>query len=219
MNEMNEIQDGEIDLFDLCLTLWGGKWLIGAFVVLAIFIGYGYSQVVQPKYDVSVPYTINVYSVSSQQICKSASNCKEAQTKKLLLSLLGVGWSSNLSLSTTTPLDESEYEAQLERANVALTNELYIEATTEVALIETELADALLNTERVATNMLNAKRLIQTIDRGQTAITFSSVSVVKTSPKVPQILVLSLVLGWIIGVGFILVRNAIRKLKERLAKA
>ena len=70
-----------------------------------------------------------------------------------------------------------------------------------------------------ATNILNAKRIIQSIDSGQSVISFGSVSVVKSSPKVPLILALSVVLGGMVGVFFIFGRNAITKRKERLVKA
>ena len=224
MNQMNQVQDDEIDLFELFQTLWDGKWLSSAFVALATLIGFGYSQVAQPKYDVFVSYTPNVYSVSAQQICGSNIGCMESEAVKRLISLLGNSWSkekksSTLSFSTMFPLGQSDYEVQIEQASTALTTEVFVEATTELALIQTELTDALLSTERVATNMLNAKRVIQSIDNGQSAITFGSVSVVKSSPKVPLILVLSVVLGGMIGVFFILIRNAITKRKEQLAKA
>ena len=45
MNEINQVQDDEIDLFELLQTLWDGKWLISAFVVLATLIGSGYSRI------------------------------------------------------------------------------------------------------------------------------------------------------------------------------
>ena len=223
MNEMNKVQDDEIDLFELFQTLWDGKWLISVFVALATLIGFGYSQVVQPKYDVSVPYTTNIYSVSAQQICSRDMKCIESETIKRLLSLLENSWakkrkSSTLSFLTSFPLEENQYDALIQQANTALTNEVYIEASTELALIQTELTDALLGTERVATNMLNAKRIIQSIDGGQSVISFGSISVVKSSPKVPLILALSFVLGGTVGVFFILVRNAIAKRKEQLAK-
>jgi capsular polysaccharide biosynthesis protein len=219
MNEINKVQDDEIDLFELFQTLWDGKWLISAFVAFATLIGFGYSQVAQPKYDVSVPHSFNVYSVSVQQICGSNIGCMEAETKKRLSTLLKGEWHSNISLTATAPLDLNEYQSQIEEANIALTNEVYLEATNELALIQNELTDALLGTERVATNMLNAKRIIQFIDNGQSAITFGSVSVVKSSPKVSLILPFSVVLGGMVGVFFILVRNAIAKRKEQLAKA
>ena len=220
MNKMIQVQDDEIDLFELFQTLWDGKWLISAFVVLATLIGFGYSQVAQPKYDVSVPYTSSIYCVSAQQICDGV----ETGAIKRFLSLLGNSWSkgkksSTLSFSTSAPLEQNQYDVQIQQANTALTNEVYLEAKTELAFIQTELTDALLGTERVATNMLNAKRIIQSIDSGQSVISFGSVSVVKSSPKVPLILALSVVLGGMVGVIYVLISNAVRKRKEQLTKA
>ena len=227
MSDVRPTYDDEIDLFEFFETLWDGKWLISAFVALATLIGFGYSQVAQPKYDVSVPYTSSIYSVSAQQICDGNYGniaCMESEVVKRFLSFLGNSWSkgkksSTLSFSTSAPLEQNQYDVQIQQANTALTNEVYLKATTELALIQTELTDALLGTERVATNMLNAKRIIQSIDSGQSVISFGSVSIVKSSPKVPLILALSVVLGGMVGVFFILVRNAITKRKEQLAKA
>ena len=219
MSEVRPTYVNEIDLFEFFEALWDGKWLVSAFVVLATLIGFGYSQVAQHKYDVSVPYSFNVYPVSVQQICGSSTDCMGAETKKRLLTLLKGEWDSNISIITTAPLDLNEYQAQIEAANIALTNEVYLEATNELALIQNELTDALLSTERVATNMLNAKRVVLSIDSGQNAVSFGSVSVIKSSPKVPLILALSVALGGMVGVFFILVRNAITKRKEQLAKA
>ena len=46
--------------------------------------------------------------------------------------------------------------------------------------------------------MLNAARVIQFIESGQNAVTFDSVSVVKSSPNMPKTFALSFVLciGW-----------------------
>ena len=52
MSDVRPTYDHEIDLFEFFKTLWDGKWLISAFVALAILIGFGYSQVAEPKYDV-----------------------------------------------------------------------------------------------------------------------------------------------------------------------
>ena len=229
MNQMNQVQDDEIDLFELFQTLWDGKWLISAFVVLATLIGFGYSQVAQPKYDVSVPYRVNVYSVLSQQICESYTqnqkdDCLADGTLGYFVESLGSGWSLNskgntITFSTPTPSAVNAYEDILSNALTSTNEALRSEAISELASIESVLNDNVLATERVATNMLNAKRVIQSIDNGQSAITFGSVSVVKSSPKVSLILALSVVLGGMVGVFFILVRNAITKRKEQLAKA
>ena len=219
VSEVRPPYDDEIDLFEFFETLWDGKWLISAFVALATLIGFGYSQVAQPKYDVSVPYSFNFYSVSAQQICGSNIGCMEKETRKRLSSLLEGEWSSNISFTTTAPLDLSEYQSQIEQANIELTNEVYVDAKTELVLIQTEMTNALLSTEIVATNMLNAKRIVQSIDNGQSVITFGSVSIVKSSPRVPLILTLSVMFGGMFGVFFILVRNAITKRKEQLSIA
>ena len=42
MNEINQVQDDEIDLFELFQTLWDGKWLISAFVAIAVLLGGGF---------------------------------------------------------------------------------------------------------------------------------------------------------------------------------
>ena len=63
---------------------------------------------------------------------------------------------------------------QMAQISEAYKKDVYTEAITELAIIETELIDAVLSTERVAANMLNAKRLIQIIDGGRSVITFGS---------------------------------------------
>ena len=224
MNEINQVQDDEIDLFDLLQTLWDGKWLISACVVLVTLIGSGYSQVVQPKYDVSVPYTSNIYSVGVSVKCSRNVDCMDAQTIKRFLSLIGNSWSrsqknSTLSFKTSSPLDLSEYKSQIEDANTALSNEIYTEATNELNMMQTELKDSLLSTNSVAIYVLNAKRVIMSIDSGKNTISFGPVSVVKSPSKVPVILVLSVILGVMIGVFVIFVRSAIAKRKEQLAKS
>lgn len=220
---MNHPDNNEFDLFEFFEMISRGKWLIGAFVGLGALIGFGYSQVSKTQYEVSVPHTISIYSVSSQQTCTyrwgQDVRCLEAEAKKRFSTLLGGNWSSNFTLRSTAPLEVNEYEAQIERANIFVTDEIYSEATAELAFIQTELPDALLSSERVANNLLNAKRLIRAIDGGQSAIAFGSVSIVENPRKVPLILALSVVLGGMVGIGFIFVRNAIKKRKEQMTKA
>ena len=226
MSEVRPPYDDEIDLFELFETLWEGKWLISAFVALATLTGFGYSQVAQPKYDVSVPYRVNVYSVLSQQICESYTqnqkdDCLANGTLGYFIERLGGGWRSKgntITFSTPTPSAVNAYADVLSNALTSTNEALRSEAISELASIESVSNNNVLATERVATNMLNAKRVIQSIDNGQSAINFGSVSVVKSSPKVPLILALSVVLGGMIGVFFILVRHAITKRKEQLAK-
>lgn len=221
---MSQVQDDELDFFELFQILWDGKRLISAFVLLAALIGFIYSQSIQPKYKALAPYQINIYSVRAQQICRKDIRCLAGDAEKRMLFFLEGNWfkvkkESILSHTTTMPLDISEHEAIIERANVALSNNFYEEATAELALIQTEPAGSLLSTETIASSWLNAKRLIQFIDSGQSVITINSVSVVKSSGKPSLIVALSAVLGGITGTLVILVRNGIMRRKKELAEA
>jgi len=232
MTEVRPPYDDEIDLFELFETLWRGKWLISAFVAISVMSGFVYSQLAQPKFEVSVSFAVKLYSVSAQQICEGeVSNknnngvveCIQNEVSKQLMEDLDSNWNltnkvSKLALSTEAPLNVKTYDDVFDKLNQTITNQIYNEALDEVTLIKTELNDALMSTERVATNILNATRIIKAIDSGQKAISFGSVAIKKKSPKVPLTLALSIVFGGLIGVIFVLVNNTIRKRKESASK-
>lgn len=210
MPKIRSTHDDELDLYEFIGTLWDSKWLIIAFVALVTFAGFGYSQLAQPKHQVSVPYTFNIHSVSTLQICRSDIKCIKSEDNKRLSALLGGEWNSGgrLSLATNAPSEASQYMSEFDGYNETITDEIYEEAKAEITLIQTQLNETLLNTETVAANMLNAKRIIHAIDNGQKAIRFGSVSMRKVSPKVSLILASSAVLGGMIGVFLVLARNA-----------
>ena len=222
MSEVRPPYDDEIDFFELFETLWRGKWLISAFVAISVLSGFVYSQLTPPKFEVSVSFAVKLYSVSAQQICDDNVGCIVGETNKQLMENLDSDWNlkkkSNLVLSTEAPLNVKTYNDVFDKLNQTITNQIYNEALDEVTLIKTALNDALMSTERVATNILNATRIIKAIDSGQKAISFGFVAIKKTSPKVPLVLALSILLGGMIGVVFVLVKNTVRKRKESASK-
>lgn len=209
MAEDRSTYDDEIDLLDLLETLWDGKWLISSLVVLAALLGFGYSYTIPPKYKVTASYSEN-------------SICEKSACKKLAFnSLINNGWAvdkkvSLLSLSITTPLDVTEYEAQLESVNEVITNKIYTDAKNEYALIKSELPEYLYNTDFAFGYTLPPKRIIRAIDSGQSALTFAAVSVSKISSKVFLILSISVLLGGTIGIVFVLFRNALHNRKKKI---
>ena len=56
---MNKIQDDEIDLFELCYTIWNGKWLISAFTSITMLMGAGYIYYKEPLYDSKINYFVD----------------------------------------------------------------------------------------------------------------------------------------------------------------
>ena len=122
-----------------------------------------------------------------------------------------------ISLTTITPLLLGDYEILIEGASKRLTALVRGEAEAELESIKSISNSSLYGTERVATNMLNAKRVIRTVDSGKGVINFGPVSITTVSPKKPLVLALSVVLGGMLGVVFILVRSAFRKHKAQMA--
>ena len=220
--------DDVFDVFDLLETLWNGKRLISAFAVFAAFVGFGCLQVVQPKYVVSVPLTMNIDFISARQMCsehKKFSKCIESTVTDRLVSLLDndLGWQKGrgprleIFASTFSPLDVKEYKVPLDRAIEVLSNQVYSEAKNDLAFMEKGGADAILGTETAARNILSAWRVVQFIDSGRNIITFRSISVVKSSPKLLLTLALLALSGGLIGALVVLVRNRMKKRKEWLA--
>ena len=54
---MNQLHDDEIDLLDLLLNLWDGKWLISVFVLIAVSLGGSLSLLKDTKYESKMIYS------------------------------------------------------------------------------------------------------------------------------------------------------------------
>ena len=218
MNKNITKYDDEIDLFAVLEILWNGKWLISSSVLIATLFAFVYSQssqTTQPIYNATIFYDANNF------ICGSKQDC----IKLPLNGLVGSGWTldkenSKLSLSTTTPLDVTEYEAQFELANKTITDNIYTHAKTEVSFVDAELPEYLYDSEYYFGLTMKHKKVISFIDAGQSAITFVSASVSKipSKSKVLRNLTISAIFGGLISSFLVLIRSAYLKRKEQLTK-
>ena len=59
MKKMNQIQNDEINLFELFATLWGGKWIISTFLLIAVLIGSGFLFVKDSVYESRSVYSVD----------------------------------------------------------------------------------------------------------------------------------------------------------------
>lgn len=62
MKKMNQIQNDEIDLFELFQTVWDGKQLISAFVAIAVSLGGSFLFFKDAVYESELIYTIDTIS-------------------------------------------------------------------------------------------------------------------------------------------------------------
>ncbi|MEX1214996.1 Wzz/FepE/Etk N-terminal domain-containing protein [Saccharospirillum sp.] len=226
MSDTRPSYDDEIDLFELFETLWDGKWWILGCVAIAISMAFGYTQLASVKYSISASYSINVHSVGSLQLCEQSpgvAGCLNSEGSQRVLKVAGSDWSkgqnSTLIQTTLNPDSMEEYEQTLSGFEESVTETVLKQAKAELNVIQNELTPALLGTERVAANMLNAKRVIAAIEENDiSAVSFDNLSISKSSPNIALILVMSVFLGGMVGVFYVLIRNAIYKRKKQLAK-
>ena len=268
MNQMNQMQDDEIDLFELFQTLWDGKWLISAFVAIAVLLGGGFLLLTDAvyqtkiflsvdssvpldrkqitlkpfKYKVSTDFQKKFYSVSVFEDWKKSNGnvslvfedftdtevvdgfvLSKAEGKRLAtlaskkkgdsFVLFVLIKSKQLSI-----LDEFFKYAQ--HINELLKNEYVARSRDELKIIESRFKDLSSAGGSIIQSVLSIDRYIVSAEKGANVFTIQRPTKPKNlSPKPSLILALSVVLGGLVGVFFTLVRNAIKKRKEQLAKA
>ena len=217
----------EIDLFELAEQLWRGKFIIVMTVVLALSVGGAVSLLRTPQpgtdYTVAAEFTHTVYPVLAQQNCAGNMECLNSFSNQALAQFIESDWAlagSSLNLITESPLEEAQYEAQLTAVGKALTEQTLADARAELSLINESLNPALLGTERIATSVLNATRVITALESGDSAITFKSIVISPpTTPasKTRIILAMSLILGAIGGAFIVLIRNGFQNRRRKSA--
>ena len=257
MNEMNQVQDDEIDLFKLFQTLWDGKWLIIAFVVIAVLLGGGFLLSKDPVYKSKLIYSLDTippfykankaltdfrnkfYSVSvfeewNQNNSNASLVFDDFSTTEVLdgfvvtknenkqlatLASEKKGSSFVLVKSNQLPIldDFFEYATHI---NGLLKGEYVLRAKNELNIINARFKDLGSADSNIVDTVLSIDRYIVTAEKGAKVLAIQHPTMPKkVSPKVSLILALSFVLGGMVGVFFILVRNAIAKRKESSAKA
>lgn len=230
MSDAQVPYNDEIDLFELFETLWDGKWLIVGSCVVPILIGFGYTQLATAKYKVSVPFDVKIHSLISQQVCEiqrgrqTRVDCMKEVTLHNVSNELGAQWKSDsknnfVFTETDSPENTADYERMFGEVQVEINRKLVEQAKEELLFITGKDFGELRNTERAATNAIYAKRIINALEKNSiNAVLFKKPLITKSSPKTALTLSMSVVLGGMLGVFFVLLRNAIHKRKKQRAK-
>ena len=257
MSQMNQLQDDEIDLFELFQTLSDGKWLISAFVAIAVLLGGGFLLLKDAVYESKLSYSVDTippfyskdkvstdfqkkfYSVSVFEEWKQNNSdtslvfedfrmtevvdgfvlSKDEKEKLVTLKSEKKGGLFVLVKSNQLPLLDAFFKYS-NYINGQLRVEYIQRAQQELNIIETRFKDFSTANDSIISNILSIDRYIVTAEKGANVIAVRNPTMPKkVSPKSSLILAISLVLGGMVGVFFILVRNAITKRKEQLAKA
>lgn len=198
-------QNDEIDLFELIETLWKEKLWILLFTFLAAVAGFSYAFLATPKYSVSLDYSINAALPTGET--------GEVVTR--VIGSLPSGWvkankQDRLTLETLVPESDDTYQTKFRDISKSVSQDLLAQAQSDVEIILNELPTTLQSTEAVAVQMLNAKKTVRALIGGSDAIDFGTPGITQVAPKKSLIMSLSIVLGGMIGVMYVLIRSAVR---------
>jgi len=217
-----EHYDDEIDLFEIVEILWQGKWIIVASVFIALAASYAYLRYKPTIYQYTIPYSSVLSSVAAINQCdlEQKQKCIDSIifSHFLPLSTLPISLDTkkrNLSLTSTDPNYATTISAEINKVESETTQALKDDATFELQLINADTPSPILNTEIIASNYSNAKRLLNSISNGRRSIEFQSVVKTVKSPKVTLVLALSVVMGGIAGLFFIFLLRMVAAYKNR----
>jgi len=261
MHEINQVKNDEIDFFEFFEILWGGKWLISAFVAIAGLLGGGFllykDTVYESKLVLSIessvpnkndkeldPYVDFKNKFYSEKIFE---NWKESNSNTSLVyedisptvvfdgfviskdkADQLVGFKSDLKNVKKTLIIIKNYQLPLvldifkysNQINEILTRDYVRKAKTDIQNIDLILKNGGSIDGMALNTVLAIKAFVKSVEQGANVLVIERPTIPKKiSPKSSLILAIFLVLGGMVGVFFIFVRNAITKRKEQLAKA
>ncbi|MGL5336971.1 MAG: Wzz/FepE/Etk N-terminal domain-containing protein [Enterovibrio sp.] len=222
--------DDEIDLVELFSTLWEKKWWIVGTIAIFLFAAATYLRITPPKYKVSAPYQTQIFSVVAMQLCPNNEAClKDSTLTAVAQNLIKVqaqddfaqgSWQyvtngNRFEFTSYSEQAKEQFVTQLDLAAKLTAQEILANAHTELGLLQIGLHAATLGTERVATNHLNAKRVIRMLEKGQPLIApIGQIQVTKT-PKSALTLVLAALLGGMLSCMAILLQHTFSKPKSQ----
>lgn len=221
--------DDEIDLVELFSTLWKKKWWIVGTVAIFLIAAAAYLRITPPKYKVSAPYQTQVFSVLSMQLCLNEDCLKDSTLTAVAQNLVKglaqdefaqgswqyIAKGNRLEFTTFSEQAKEQFATQIKRAAEITAQEILVSAKTELNLLQIGLHAATLGTERVATNHLNAKRVIRTLENGQPLIGAAGAITVTTTPKSALVLALATLLAIMLSFMAILLHHAVSKPKSQ----
>ena len=253
MSDVRPTYDDELDLFELFQTLWDGKWLISAFVAIAVLLGGGFLLFKEAVYESKLIYSVGALpsfytadkaSTDFQNKFYSVSVFEEWKQKNTNTTLVFEDFSATevvdgfvlsknedeqlatlasekksggfvLVKSNQLPIlnDVFDYATHI---NGLLKDEYVVRAKEELKIIDARFKDLGSADSNIVNTVLSIDRYIVTAEKGAKVLTIQHPTMPKkVSPKSSLILAMSVVLGGMVGVFFILIRNAITKRKEQ----
>lgn len=196
-----QTKDDEIDLFELLQCIWNAKWIIICCTVAGLTLGLAVLKFKPAVYEANASLLLNYSSVANYQLCEAyggkRSECLISAEKDTL--------DTQLSETFTSRDDTKKWKAAIEKAISDRSNEIFNSAKLEKEII-LSLPVAIQSTERTSTNLIQAERIISEVNQGKPFAVITSINVKnKSYTFIP---VLGAILGSMIGIFYVLIKNA-----------
>lgn len=196
-----QTRDDEIDLFELLQCIWNGKWMIICCTVAGLAFGLVALKFKPAVYEANASLLLNYSSVSNYQLCEAYSD----KRSECLISAEEDTLETPLSETFTSIDDTEKWKVSIEKAISDRSNEIFNSAKIEKEII-LSLPVAIQSTERTSTNLIQAERIISEVNQGKPFAEITSISVKNKSYAL--IPVLGVILGFMIGIFYVLIKNA-----------
>ncbi|MDA8654696.1 Wzz/FepE/Etk N-terminal domain-containing protein [Alphaproteobacteria bacterium] len=251
MSDIRPTYDDEIDLFELIETLWDGKWLISAFIAIAILLAGSFLLIKEPVYESKIVYDVDTlppfysnakafsdfkkmfYDRSVFEDWKGDHNGSDLvfddfsdtevfegfvvsrDEDDLLAALTSAKNTGSFVLVRANQLALlSDFHTYASHINRLLKSEYVLRSREELNIIESRFKDLSSSSDTIIQNLLAIDRYIVASEKGADVLRIQyPTRPEKVSPKSALTLVLSVLLGGMLGAVYVLIAQAIRNRK------
>lgn len=216
----------DLSLREILQGIWRGRWFVSGAVLVFVLFGFIFLVFHSPKYALSIDFDPNLYSVSSQVLCRGELACLEADSLKKLRMGVGKEWrvdtpnglagakSYKLTTDVGQQIDLNKYRAIILSFNDKATAQLLEQAVEIVQLIQSAKLQNSISTEALSASMLASLTLKTEIERGAKSYFFGEPWVVRTSPGPFPIIGGAALAGMLIGVFIVLLRLSMEEFSD-----
>lgn len=203
--------DDEINLLELLEALWANKFTLLIASLLPLLVSLGVLLTATPTFEVRASYFVKIAPLSG--IDNFASQATGLSDE----GWLSVDDGAAFALTTKAPKSVVEYQNSLEELNQKFRSIMLHEAEVIAHVIDNELDSNSRQTEVVASNQLQAQRIIFALQGESAPLAFSSVSITESERGFIAVSVAASLGGALVGIVFVLLRSAFRDLRLKAA--
>lgn len=211
--------ESEVDLIEIFLVLWEGKWIITLFIISALLLVFAYLQTFKNKLD----YGTSNYEISVP-ISTNNNISPEDKLKQIIFHPNLEDWKFNknekkLILVTQKPLNERQYSKMFRDINEEETNKALFLSKRKLNIIDRISQDSL--PDSLAYEKFFHMLLVFSVENGDKAYNFGSPKVNQifkkptTPPKSSTVIFLAIFIGFLFGSFYLYLKEVLNSYRKR----